>query len=153
MRAYVKLLRANRAVIGRVEPRLAEVGLTLTQLGVLEAIYHKGPLTHGELGRKVLTSAGNMTGVVDKLEASGLVLRERSRADRRLIHVELTPSGHELIEFLFPIHALDIIRAMSGLDEAELDQLGRLLRKLGTGLSERPLAETTGTDQLDVDLS
>ena len=59
--AYVKLLRASRAVLSRVEPRLIAHGLTPTQLGVLEAILHKGPLTQRDLGRKVLTSAGNMT--------------------------------------------------------------------------------------------
>ena len=68
IRAYVKLMRASRSVANRVEPLVGAEGLTLTQLGVLEGILHKGPLTHRELGRKVLTSAGNMTDVVDKLE-------------------------------------------------------------------------------------
>ena len=76
--AYVKLLRAGRAVLARVEPRLAAAGLTPTQFGVLEAILHKGPLGQRELGRKVLTSPGNMTDVVDKLEARGLVAVEVS---------------------------------------------------------------------------
>ena len=67
-------------MLARVEPRLAAAGLTPTQLGVLEAILHKGPLTQRELGRKVLTSAGNMTDVVDKLEARGLVRRTRVAA-------------------------------------------------------------------------
>ena len=67
LRAYVKLFRASRAVLARVEANLVEHSLTLNQLGVLEAILHKGPLSHRELGRKVLTSAGNMTDVVDKL--------------------------------------------------------------------------------------
>ena len=75
--AYVKLLRAARAVVVRLEPGLAPAGLTSTQLGVLEAILHKGPLSQRELGRKVLTSAGNMTDVIDKLEHRGLVSRSR----------------------------------------------------------------------------
>ena len=86
---YVKLLRAARAVTARVEPRLTAYGLTTTQLGVLEAILHKGPLTHRELGRKVLTSAANMTDVIDKLEARGLVLRVRCPNDRRQVKVEM----------------------------------------------------------------
>ena len=66
-----------------VEPRLAASGLTLTQFGVLEAILHKGPLSQRELSQKVLTSAGNMTDLVDKLEARGLVQRARqSRSSR-----------------------------------------------------------------------
>ncbi len=133
---YVKLLRANKAVAGRVEPRLAELGLTLTQLGVLEAILHKGPLSHRDLGRKVLTSAGNMTDVVDKLEARGLVLRVRALDDRRQVRVELTGAGRALIEDLFPRHAGDIAAAMAGLNAAELAQLGALLRKLGMAAAQ-----------------
>ena len=131
IQAYVKLMRASRSVVSRVEPLVGAQGLTLTQLGVLEGILHKGPMTHRELGRKVLTSAGNMTDVVDKLEGRGLVRRVRAAADRRQVRVELTEAGQELIEALFPRHAEDIARAMAELDPAELGQLGGLLRKLG----------------------
>jgi MarR family transcriptional regulator, 2-MHQ and catechol-resistance regulon repressor len=131
IRVYVKLLRATRAVTGRVEPAMAADGLTLTQFGVLEGLLHKGPMTHRDLGRKVLTSAGNMTDIVDKLEARGLVRRVRAAADRRQVRVELTPEGLALIEDLFPRHAVDIAQAMGGLDPQELGQLGALLRRLG----------------------
>jgi MarR family 2-MHQ and catechol resistance regulon transcriptional repressor len=143
LRAYVKLLRAGKAVLARVEPRLAAAGLTPTQLGVLEAVLHKGPLTQRELGRKVLTSAGNMTDVVDKLEGRGLVCRTRSPRDRRIVSVTLTPAGRSLIEALFPRHARDIAAAMGGLSVAELQALGVLLRKLGLAAAgeDGPLAE------------
>jgi MarR family 2-MHQ and catechol resistance regulon transcriptional repressor len=131
VRAYVKLMRAYRSVSGRVEMLLAAEALTLTQLGVLEGLLHKGPMTHRELGRKVLTSAGNMTDVVDKLEGRGLVRRVRAEADRRQVRVELTQPGRALIEELFPRHAQDIARVMAGLGPDELQQLGGLLRKLG----------------------
>jgi MarR family 2-MHQ and catechol resistance regulon transcriptional repressor len=132
LRTYVKLMRATRSVVARVEPMLAAEGLTLTQFGVLEALFHRGPLTHRDLGRKVLTSAGNMTDVVDKLESRGFVHRVRDAADRRLVRVELTEAGRSRIAALFPRHAVDITEAMSGLPEAELEALGELLRRLGT---------------------
>jgi MarR family 2-MHQ and catechol resistance regulon transcriptional repressor len=129
--AYVKLHKASRAILARIEKLLSAYGLTSTQLGVLEGILHKGPLTHRELVLKVLTSAGNMTDVVDKLEARGLVLRSRDTGDRRVVRVDLTASGRALIETVFPRHAADIAHAMSGLDRADLDTLGELLRRLG----------------------
>ena len=144
LRVYVKLLRAGKAVVARVEPRLAAAGLTPTQLGVLEAILHKGPLTQRELGRKVLTSAGNMTDVVDKLEARGLVRRTRSPRDRRIVPVELTPAGLTLIGALFPDHARDIGAAMSGLSCEELRTLDGLLRKLGLAAGGRAEEEDEG---------
>ncbi len=152
VRAYVKLLRASRAVVARIEPALAAEGLTTTQLGVLEALLHRGPLTHRELGRKVLTSAGNMTDVVDKLEARRLVRRVRDPGDRRLVRVELTGTGDALIRSLFPRHAADIARAMSGLPAADLVLLGELLRRLGMQAAqggEGPaLADARSTDHL-----
>jgi MarR family 2-MHQ and catechol resistance regulon transcriptional repressor len=129
--AYVKLLRAGRSVLARVEPRLAAAGLTPTQFGVMEAILHKGPLGQRELSRKVLTSAGNMTDLVDKLEARGLVRRARQKSDRRAVNVELTPVGRDLIEPLFTRHAEDIAAAMGELNGDELRQLSDLLRRLG----------------------
>jgi MarR family 2-MHQ and catechol resistance regulon transcriptional repressor len=129
--AYVKLLRASRAVLARVEPRLTAAGLTTTQFGVLEAILHKGPLSQRDLSLKVLTSPGNMTDLIDKLESRGLARRVRQKADRRAVRVELTSAGMALIEPLFAAHAGDIDAAMAGLDGTELRQLGALLRKLG----------------------
>jgi MarR family 2-MHQ and catechol resistance regulon transcriptional repressor len=146
---YVKLLRAARAVLGRVEPRLAASGLTMTQFGVLEALLHRGPLTHRDLGRKVLTSAANMTDVVDKLELRGLVRRVRCPADRRLVHVDLTDPGRCLIERLFPDHAGDIAASMSGLDLQQLAQLGDLLRALGMAAAEPALVIPCPSPHLD----
>ena len=133
VRAYVKLIRASRAVLARIEPLLAASGLTPTQLGVLEAVLHKGPQTQRALGRLVLTSAGNMTDVIDKLETRGLVRRLAVPGDRRSLHVELTPAGRALIEEVFPRHAADIARAMGGIAPDALPALGDLLRAVGRG--------------------
>jgi MarR family 2-MHQ and catechol resistance regulon transcriptional repressor len=134
----VKLVRASRAVLARIEPRLADTCLTVTQLGALEAVLHKGPMTQRELGRKVLTSAGNMTDVIDKLEGRGLLRRVRSQADRRSVQVDLTEAGRALIEDLFPDHAGDIAAAMSALSPAEIETLDGLLRRLGRGVEDFP---------------
>ncbi len=150
--AYVKLLRAVRAISNRVEPRLTGHGLTVTQLGVLEALLHKGPLTHRDLGRRVLTSAANMTDVIDKLTSRGLVTRLRCPADRRLVHVGLTDAGRCMIEDLFPRHAADIAAAMAGLDAEHLQQLGDLLRTLGMAAAQPadavPLANSCAGNQI-----
>lgn len=130
--AYVKLLRATKSVIARIEPLLAAEGLTPTQLGVLEAVMHLGPMTQRELGRKLLTSPGNLSDVVDKLVRRGLVRRARDPDDRRLARVELTDDGAALIARVFPAHAADIAAAMAGLDHGDLAVLGGLLRRLGT---------------------
>ncbi len=129
VRAYVKLNRATRAVLAFVERRVEAAGLTLTQLGVLEAVLHKGPMHQRELGRKVLTSKGNLTDVIDKLAARGLVRRERR--DGRSVLVELTGDGRRMIGDLFPSHADDIAAGFACLSDAELATLDTLLRRVG----------------------
>ena len=74
VRAFVKLHRATRAMQARLEGRLAACCLTLTQLGVLEALLHRGPLTQRELGRKVLTSAGIYGTVISASETEDEVV-------------------------------------------------------------------------------
>ena len=91
---------------------------------------------YGEFGG-VLTSAGNMTDVIDKLHARGLVDRRRCKDDRRNVRIELTECGRQLAVELFPRHAADIASAMSGLSAVELRTLGDLLRQLGTAAERR----------------
>ncbi|MDD2876177.1 MAG: MarR family transcriptional regulator [Acidiphilium sp.] len=133
IRAYVKLMRACHAVSARTAPRLTEAGLTHTQLGVLEALLHLGPLTQRDLSRKILTSPGNLTDVIDKLARRDLVERVACPEDRRSVRVVLTATGRSLIEALFPQHASDIAAAMGAVSDDDLAVLDRLLRRLGTG--------------------
>jgi MarR family 2-MHQ and catechol resistance regulon transcriptional repressor len=128
---FVKLQRASRAVFAAVEPSITAGGLTPTQFGVLEALLHKGPLSHGELKVKVLTSAANLTDVIDKLQARGLITRRRESGDARRICVALTTSGDALIRARFPDHAAQIQGVMAALAPEEQRTLATLLRKLG----------------------
>lgn len=131
---FIKLMRATNSLMAPLERRLEEDGLTGTQFGVLETLFHLGPLCQKEIGRKLLTSGGNVTTVVDNLERRGLVERIRSEEDRRFVTVHLTEAGRELIARLFPVHARRITRALSVLSPAEQEDLARLCKKLGTGL-------------------
>jgi MarR family 2-MHQ and catechol resistance regulon transcriptional repressor len=129
--AFVKLARAAESVTARSFAGLANSGLTPSQFAVLEALLHKGALTQSQLAHKILRSGGNLTMVVDNLEKQELVERERSREDRRVITVHLTRKGDELIHRVFPQHAKRIQQEMSALTSHELQQLGRLCKKLG----------------------
>src|SRR5579862_6725750 len=96
--AYIKLSRASSTIDARLATNLARLGLTTGQLGVLEALMHLGPLSQGELGRKLLRSGGNVTTVIDNLERRKLAVRTRNREDRRVVTVALTGRGRRLIE-------------------------------------------------------
>lgn len=130
---FIKLTRANSAFEARVLGHGTLGELTMSQFGVLEALYHLGPLCQGALSQKLLKSTGNMTLVLDNLEKRGLVQRIRSQEDRRMVTIELTCAGRERIEAIFPLHAAAIQAEMSVLTAEEQAQLGQLCRKLGLG--------------------
>jgi len=129
--AYVKLMRAAECVTARVHRHLGEEKLTVSQFGVLEALYHVGPLCQRDLAHKLLKSGGNMTMVVANLEKRKLVRRRRQSGDRRYYVVELTGQGQELIKRLFPRHAAGIADEFNVLDSNELRDLQAICRKLG----------------------
>jgi len=128
---FVKLVRASESVTARIHRHLIDAGLSVSQFGVLEALFHVGPLIQAELARKILRSTGNITMVIDNLEKRGLVKRERQKDDRRYYIVQLTSGGRKLIGSIFPRHAAKIMEEMKVLSSAEQEILGNLCRKLG----------------------
>jgi MarR family 2-MHQ and catechol resistance regulon transcriptional repressor len=124
-------MRAAESATTRIHRHLVSTGLTVSQFAVLEALYHLGPLSQREIGKKILRSSGNITMVIDNLEKSGLVRRERFEADRRFYIVHLTDKGYDLINELFPLHAAVIAEDFGVLTAAEQEALGRLCKKLG----------------------
>jgi MarR family transcriptional regulator, 2-MHQ and catechol-resistance regulon repressor len=129
--SYIKLQRASDSAVARVTRHLAISNLTFSQYGVLDLLFHLGPLPLGQIAIKTLKSDGNMTTVVDNLERRDLVRRERNLRDRRVVTVSLTDTGRQLISEVLPQHIQAIVEEMSVLTPEEQEILGRLCRKLG----------------------
>jgi MarR family transcriptional regulator, 2-MHQ and catechol-resistance regulon repressor len=136
LNAYINLVRASDSVFSRLSPTLEALGVTTPQFGILEAIYHLGPMCQKALAEKLLRSGGNVTVVVNNLEKRGWVRRVRHAEDRRMVQIHLTPRGHALIERIFPQHAAEIAKEMGTLEAEEQEILRRLCRKLGRGGEE-----------------
>jgi MarR family transcriptional regulator, 2-MHQ and catechol-resistance regulon repressor len=128
---YLKLTRASERLWDRLAVGLQREDLTPSQFGVLEALYHLGPMCQRDLGERILRSSGNMTLVIGNLERNGLVRRERSAEDRRYHQVHLTAEGERLVRRVFPGHADAITRELAVLTQEEQRTLGHLCRKLG----------------------
>jgi MarR family 2-MHQ and catechol resistance regulon transcriptional repressor len=129
--AYIKLSRAAEAVNVYVNAHLRDYQLTVSQFGVLEAIYHLGPKQTGELGEKILKSSGNMTLVIDNLEKRGLVERQQRDDDRRCINIHLTATGEALVAQVLPLHVEKVVDTFEVLSAEDQIQLGALCRRLG----------------------
>lgn len=127
---FVKLLRATEAISATVHGPLKDLNLTVSQFGVLEALYHLGPMCQRDLAKKILKSTGNLTTVIDNLEKRKLVRRKRNENDRRYFDVSLTLKGENLIKEIFPEHSDRIVKEMDYLTKSEQKQLGLLCKKL-----------------------
>lgn len=128
---YIKLMRCAEAVESRVNRHLQSAGLTTSQFGVLEALYHLGPLVQKDIAAKILKSTGNITLVINNLEKRGLVKRVRSSDDRRFIDVHLTDEGAQLIQRILPRHIDAIKHEIGILMPGEQGEMARLCKKLG----------------------
>jgi MarR family 2-MHQ and catechol resistance regulon transcriptional repressor len=139
LRLWITLARCYATYARAVASKVQEYGLTTPQFGILEALYHLGPLSLGELADKLLVTGGNVTYVMDRLEAQDLVYRDRSPADRRIIQAKLTDKGRALIAEVFPGHG-EFIESLAGyLTPEEQDTLRVLLKKLGMAIKEHEL--------------
>ncbi len=125
------LSRAAAAVGQHSERDIARHGFTSAEFGILEALYHKGPLLLGDIQRRILVSSGGITFLVDRLTDKGLVAREACPNDRRARYAVLTPAGRTLMKRIFPDHAEVIARALTGLTREQRRAATRLLRDLG----------------------
>ncbi len=130
---FIKLTRCTNSLLGRLAERNSIGELTYSQFAVLEALYHIGPMTAGEVSQKILKSGGNLTLVIDNLERDGLVRRERDGKDRRVIHVHLTEAGKRKVEAVLPGHVAALVDEFKVLSAGEQRTLGELCRKLGRG--------------------
>ncbi len=143
-----RLLREiNAAMNERIASSVAGTGLTLPQIMAVKALAHAGGLTVGQLARELAVGKSTAVGVVDRLEAAGLVTRQRGGDDRREVRVVFAENaGAELARIR---RAMDecFASAFQGLDaeslsllcaslETVLDTLGR-----GTGAGTRPAGD------------
>jgi MarR family 2-MHQ and catechol resistance regulon transcriptional repressor len=131
LNAHITLVRAANTVASKLMAQLDPHGLTISQFGTLEVLYHLGPICQNEIAKKLLKSGGNMTLVIDNLVKQGWVRRERESCDRRNVRVHLTPEGRREIMKIVPEHVDAIVAVMSNLTARDQEDLRRICRKFG----------------------
>ena len=143
LKLWVVLTRAHSAIGAVLKAHIERHDLTPAEFGILEVLYHKGPLLLGEVQKKVLVSSGGITFLVDRLTTRDLVERQACPTDRRARYAALTKQGRRLMRDIFPTHAAMVREATTGLGRAEQRQLTDLLKSLGSE-AVRLASETPG---------
>lgn len=112
-------------------------GLTGPQVTVLKILEGFGALSLSELSNRMSAKRSTITGIVDRMERDGLVRRQRSSRDRRVIHLEATPHGQEVAAAI-PVSAMKIFGgALRSLSDADRTELVRILGLLAQRVREQ----------------
>ena len=111
---------------------LAEHGLSYPQYIALMALGEHGPVTVGDLGRLLRLDSGTLSPLLKRMQAAGLVVRERDPEDERRVVVGLTAAGRERLDGLTGLPTT--IAERSGLSHAEMLELHRVLRTVSEKL-------------------
>lgn len=116
---------AARAVTGAYRPALKELGLTYTQYITLMVLWESDGIGVTELGGRLRLDSGTLTPLLKRLEAQGLVRRERDAQDERCLRIWLTGQGRGLEEAASEVH-----EALACRLEGTPEELGALRAQL-----------------------
>ena len=125
-----------RTVYSYVNSDLRQYGLTPPQYTVLRIVgtSKNGSATMTEIGKEMIVTFANVTTVVDNLDKRGLVRRERSTQDRRVVNVRTTEKGLELFQGIRASHRKEISKLLESLSKKEIEELLRLTEKIKTNV-------------------
>jgi len=139
LRLWIRLLRASRTIEAELRERLAgQFDTTLPRFDVMAALYRapEGMLM-GDLSRFLLVSNGNVTGIVDRLVADGLVQRARRNGDRRTSIVRLTRTGQALFKRMAAAHEGWVGELLADVSRSDAQRLTAMLKAFGSNWEER----------------
>lgn len=135
LRMWIRLLRAARGIEVELRERLRkEFAITLPQFDVMAALARNdNGMNMTELSRMLMVSNGNITGIIDRLAADKIVLRQAPATDRRSYIVRLTSKGAAQFAVVAKAHEGWIDELLSGFDAAQAEELIHQLGGLAVG--------------------
>lgn len=138
LRLWLRILSVSRMVEAELRERLRGLDTTLPRFDVMAAL-HRAPdgLKMSALSSVLRVSNGNVTGIVDRLEAEGLAVRLPVAGDRRAMRVRLTPAGAAAFADLAVQHEAWVDELLGVVTAAEADHLIDQLQAVRTRLAHR----------------
>ena len=119
-----------RAVTSKMEAFLTKGNLAVSHIVVLDMLREKSPCTMGEIAKVLNLSMGAATGIIDKMIEGGIVKRERSGEDRRVVNVALAKKGETVASKVNQMRIDSTEELYSALTEAERKEYLRMIHKI-----------------------
>jgi DNA-binding MarR family transcriptional regulator len=129
LRLWLRLLRTTRTIEAELRERLrVQFNTTLPRFDVLAALHRKeAGMTMTALSRQLLVSNGNITGIIDRLVADGLVMRMADARDRRATFVRLTREGAQQFAVLARVHETWVTELLADIQADDAHLIMRVL--------------------------
>lgn len=108
----------------------ADLALTPPQIHALLWLGEDGPLTMGELARRVAVTEKTVTGIVDRLERDGHLARARDADDRRVVRARLTKNGVAVYRRIHGEIRLSVARLLGLLEASDRRALLRIVDRI-----------------------
>lgn len=136
-RVWFRLLRLQTRLEAAISMRLKRLNLSVPQCDVLTTLTEREGVRQQELARRLYVTKGNISGLLDRLAASGLVERRSIPGDRRSHAIFLTPAGRSLAQNAIAVQSEFVAETLGRLPASDLAQFEELL------IAARDLLRTT----------
>lgn len=137
VKTCLAFLNASADIYEAFDTHFARYGLSMGKFTILMQLQYAGEqgLTPSECAERAGVTRGTITGLLDGLQRDGWVARQPHPSDRRMLTVQLTEQGQQLLEQMLPDHFCRTTSLMANLNNAEKKTLVALLAKLRAGSS------------------
>lgn len=105
-------------------------GLTGTQLWAMKLLAESAPIRVSELARRMFLHPATVVGILDRLEAKGLVTRNRSKIDRRAVEIELTLPGKDVVAKTPEVTQVMLVKRLEALSDEQFSHVAEGLEQV-----------------------
>ena len=123
LKIFIGMSRTLNKINNATNKIYNKYGLTSGQFAVLEALYHKGDLSVGEVQERILSTSGTIPVIVKNLEKRSLLVKKQDSQDKRRYILHITDKGRDLLDKVYPENEKIIVSMINVWNEKEQKEI------------------------------
>ncbi|MBX8643879.1 MAG: MarR family transcriptional regulator [Thermoplasmata archaeon] len=128
--AWSEFIDAARMLKKEFDRNLSQFGISFIEFKILSLLNEKGPTSMVNIAEELILTKAGVTLLTDRLEERHLLSRTRREGDRRLIYIELTSEGRDILRRAGKSHSLLVERMLSSLSSDDIARLAEITKKI-----------------------